>query len=136
MRENRKDSSELRRRLGTNIKRLRRARRCTQRNLAKLSGFSGSYISNVERGTVNITLANLQELARGLGCTEADLLASPLWTAHQQSCLDGRGRRPAARVSVPKPRPSFLTEIGRFANCARHLRALICGELQWEASHA
>jgi transcriptional regulator with XRE-family HTH domain len=70
----RKASQEVRRRLSTNLKRLREARGYTQRELARLCGFRNTYISNVEQGTVNIGLANLEALVRGLECAEEDLL--------------------------------------------------------------
>ena len=72
---NRKASQEIRHRLADNVLTFRKARRYTQAVLAKLSQLSKSYISNVEQGTVNITLANLEAIARGLGCSEAVLLA-------------------------------------------------------------
>jgi transcriptional regulator with XRE-family HTH domain len=70
----RKPSPEIRSRLASNIKRLREARGYTQGILAKLCRLNVKYISNVEQGTVNITLANLEALARGLRCSEEDLL--------------------------------------------------------------
>ncbi len=72
--QNRKPTDEILLRLSNNVKRLREARGYTQEDLAKLCGFKKSYISRVEQAIVNITLANLQTLARGLGCTEGDLL--------------------------------------------------------------
>ena len=33
-----------------------------------------NYISNIEQATVNISLANLETIARGLRCTANDLL--------------------------------------------------------------
>jgi len=74
---NRKASPEIRWRLSTNLKRLRRVRGYTQRELAKVCGFNTSYIGNVEQGTVNITLANLETLAKGLNCTIEDLVRRP-----------------------------------------------------------
>lgn len=67
-------SPEILHRLSSNLKRLRKIRIYTQKRLEKMSGLSRNYISNVERETVNITLANLEALANGLGCTESDLL--------------------------------------------------------------
>jgi DNA-binding XRE family transcriptional regulator len=75
--QNRKASPEIRWRLSTNLRRLRKARGYTQRQLAKLCGFSTSYIGNVEQGSVNITLANLETLAKGLNCAAEDLLRRP-----------------------------------------------------------
>lgn len=76
-RENRKASSEILRRLSTNLRRLRAARGYTQRELAKLCGFATSYVGNVEQERVNITLANLETLARVLDCAEEDLIGLP-----------------------------------------------------------
>jgi len=75
--QNRKASPEILWRLSTNLRKLRQARGYTQQELAKICGFSNSYIGNVEQGTVNITLANLETLAIGLGCAEEDLLRRP-----------------------------------------------------------
>ena len=75
---NRKASPEILWRLSENLRCLRRARGYTQRELAKVCGFSTSYIGNVEQGTVNITLANLETIGRGLCCSAEDLLRKPL----------------------------------------------------------
>ena len=75
--KNRKASSEILWRLSTNLKRLRRRRGYTQERLAKLCGFTKNYISNVEQATVNISLANLEALTKGLDCTAEDLLRRP-----------------------------------------------------------
>lgn len=73
---NRKASQHIRYRLAGNVVRLRRARGFTQMELAAECGMSPGYIGDVEQGTVNITLANLEALAAGLRCAEADLLWS------------------------------------------------------------
>jgi DNA-binding XRE family transcriptional regulator len=52
--------------LAANCRRLRTARGYTQEDLARLCGFTASYIGDVEQETVNITLANLETLAKGL----------------------------------------------------------------------
>jgi transcriptional regulator with XRE-family HTH domain len=70
----RKPSSEVLNRLAHNVRNLRKARGYTQERLGKLCRLEKNYISNVEQSTVNITLANLEAIARGLGCAEADLL--------------------------------------------------------------
>ncbi len=57
-----------------NLKRLRAARGYTQHALAEICGYSKSYISNVEQGTVNISLANLENIADGLNCPAEDPL--------------------------------------------------------------
>ena len=75
--QNRKASREIRRRLSVNLKRLRRARGYTQAELANFCQLSKNYISNIEQRRVNVTLASLEALAYGLGCTEEDLLRRP-----------------------------------------------------------
>ena len=74
MKRNRQPSPEMLGRLAVNLRRLRRERGYTQERLGKLSGLAKNYISNVEQSTVNVTLANLEALAKGLNCREADLL--------------------------------------------------------------
>lgn len=74
MKRNRQPSPEMLGRLAVNLRRLRRERGYTQERLGKLSGLPKNYISNIEQSTVNVTLANLEALARGLNCGEADLL--------------------------------------------------------------
>jgi DNA-binding XRE family transcriptional regulator len=73
-RRNRAPSQVIRYRLADNVRRLRLARGYTQRDLADLCQFTKSYISNVEQGTVNISLANLEAFAAGLVCREWELL--------------------------------------------------------------
>jgi transcriptional regulator with XRE-family HTH domain len=72
--QNRKPSAEILERLSTNLRKLRMARGMTQERLAQRCGFHKNYVSNVEQGTVNITLANLEAFADGLECWEEDLL--------------------------------------------------------------
>ncbi len=71
---NRKATGQILYRLADNVKRMRAARGYTQDELARICGFEKSYVSRVEQAIVNITLANLQALAVGLGCTESELL--------------------------------------------------------------
>jgi transcriptional regulator with XRE-family HTH domain len=61
---NRKPSLGIRHWLSDNLKRLRAAH----------CGLHKNYVSNVEQGAVNISLANLEALATGLGCIEWELL--------------------------------------------------------------
>jgi transcriptional regulator with XRE-family HTH domain len=70
----RKPSPEIRKKVAANLKALRKARLLTQQDLAARCGFRRNYVSNVEQATVNITLASIEELAKGLGCPEYLLL--------------------------------------------------------------
>jgi transcriptional regulator with XRE-family HTH domain len=76
--KNRKPSQEIRWRLATNLKRLREARGYTQLELARRSGLTNAYISKIEQELMNVSLANLEALANGLGCSEEDLVRRPL----------------------------------------------------------
>jgi transcriptional regulator with XRE-family HTH domain len=73
-RRNRAASQGIRYRLADNIKRLRHARGYTQKELAEVCQFHKNYVSNVEQGTVNISLANLEAFAAALVCREWELL--------------------------------------------------------------
>jgi len=73
----RKASPEILERLSQNLTRLRRARGLTQRALAQRCGVTKAYVSNIEQGTINVTLATLETLAQGLFCCVTDLLRQP-----------------------------------------------------------
>jgi transcriptional regulator with XRE-family HTH domain len=70
----RRPSVEICYRLADNLRRYRHYRGYTQHELARQCGFSNSYIGDVEQGTVNITLANLEAITNGLRCGEDELL--------------------------------------------------------------
>jgi len=72
--QHRKATPELPGRLARNMKRLRASRGYTQERLGMLCRLHKNYISNIEQATVNISLANLETIARGLRCTANDLL--------------------------------------------------------------
>lgn len=71
----RKPSLKLRRLLARNVKRLRGA--TSQKELGTRCGLNEKYISNIEQATQNVTLANLEALAKGLRCSPHELLAPP-----------------------------------------------------------
>ena len=75
----RKDSEQnslraLRQRIGANLRRLRKARRLNQRQLGQWVGIDSNFVSDVECGRRNLTLASLETLAKGLNCCESELL--------------------------------------------------------------
>ncbi|WP_353189883.1 helix-turn-helix transcriptional regulator [Pandoraea pnomenusa] len=57
----------LRRLIAENCRRLRLAQGISQEALSELCGFHRTYISQLERAVVNVTVDNIQLLADGLG---------------------------------------------------------------------
>ena len=65
----------MRRLVGRNVARIRRAKGLSQEELAARSGYSQQYLSGLERGRRNPTIVTLHELALALGVGHLDLLA-------------------------------------------------------------
>src|SRR6266576_3330142 len=59
--------------VGERLQALRRYRRCTLRVVAKRSGLSESFLSQVERGRASASIASLRRIADALGVSMADL---------------------------------------------------------------
>lgn len=66
---------ELQRRVGTNVRAIRLAAGCSQRELAKALTVHRTFVGAIERGERNLTLQSLERLAQGLGVDPVDLLA-------------------------------------------------------------
>jgi transcriptional regulator with XRE-family HTH domain len=60
--------------LGFRIKYLRKKRNLTQDELSYSSGINSKHLSEVERGTVNISIQNLDKISESLGIPLAVLL--------------------------------------------------------------
>ncbi|MCK4291871.1 MAG: helix-turn-helix transcriptional regulator [Planctomycetes bacterium] len=59
---------------GLRMKELRSAKGITQEELAGLAGLSRQYLGDVERGTRNISLVNIEKIATALQTTLSELL--------------------------------------------------------------
>lgn len=68
------DKDSLRRVVGKQIKHYRELLNLSQQDLGGLCGLRRSYIGSVERGERNITIDNLERIARGLGLSPEKLL--------------------------------------------------------------
>jgi transcriptional regulator with XRE-family HTH domain len=78
----------------------------TQARLARYYPCPKTFISNIEQGRVNATLATLEMLAAALHCCESDLLR--------------RGRLPAQGPPPPRgPHPADRTSLNRVAPAPR-----------------
>ena len=64
----------MRKLVGRNFGRFRRARGFTQESFAEASGFTQQYISGLETGRRNPTVVTLFELASALGVSHVDLV--------------------------------------------------------------
>jgi transcriptional regulator with XRE-family HTH domain len=65
---------DMRKLVGRNAARLRKAAGLTQEQLAERSGFSQQYISRLEQGRRNPTVVTLYELANALGVSHVELV--------------------------------------------------------------
>ena len=66
-----KDEAE---KLGRNLKRIRTEKDITQSDIARLLGVSRGFVSNLEKGKTNPTLATITKLAGAIGVTTDELL--------------------------------------------------------------
>jgi len=60
--------------LGKNLKRIRTAKKLSQGAIARKLGVHRAYISGIENGKRNPTLATIQKLAKALGVSPKELL--------------------------------------------------------------
>ena len=65
---------DMRRIVGSNVRKLRLEKNLTQEQFAELSGLSQQYISGLERGHRNPTVVTLYEIATALKTRPVDLL--------------------------------------------------------------
>jgi len=65
---------DMRKLVGRNFARLRRAKGLTQEEVEARSGFSQQYLSNLERGHRNPTVITLFELAQALEVSHVELV--------------------------------------------------------------
>jgi transcriptional regulator with XRE-family HTH domain len=82
---------DLQRRLGENLRALRRSRQLSQEGLADALGIHRTYVGGLERGERNVTLRTVERLADLLDVDPAALLV-PVAPAR----VERRGRRAAA----------------------------------------
>jgi len=67
----------LQRILADNLKRVRCERGYSQEKLAEIVDLHRTYISGIERGTRNVSLRNIEKIARALELPVIDLLTEP-----------------------------------------------------------
>ncbi|MFH1178701.1 MAG: helix-turn-helix transcriptional regulator [bacterium] len=65
---------QISKKLGVNIKKIRTKKRMSQGDICRKLDMDRSYMSAIESGKKNITIAVLEKLANALGASPADLL--------------------------------------------------------------
>lgn len=61
--------------LGLKIKKIRKGKGLSQEQLATKSKLHRTYISDIERGDRNVSIKNIEKIAKALGVTISDLLS-------------------------------------------------------------
>ena len=61
-------------RFGQNVQRIRKERNISQEKLAELAGLHRTYIGMIERAEKNITLCNIEKIAKALGVEISELV--------------------------------------------------------------
>jgi transcriptional regulator with XRE-family HTH domain len=87
--------------VGDRVRQVRQLKRFTLRTVAKRAELSVSFLSQVERGKANPSIASLQRIAAALGMSIAEL-------------FDGEGTVPSSRVLRRDDRPGLaMGQLGR-----------------------
>jgi transcriptional regulator with XRE-family HTH domain len=87
--------------VGDRVRQVRQLKRFTLRTVAKRAELSESFLSQVERGKANPSIASLQRIAAALGMSISDL-------------FDGDGAVPTSRVLRKDERPGLaMGQLGR-----------------------
>jgi transcriptional regulator with XRE-family HTH domain len=69
-----KPASKARDQLARNLRLIRAKKGISQEALAELAGMHRTYVGSVERGERNISIDNIEKLAKALGVLTADLV--------------------------------------------------------------
>jgi ribosome-binding protein aMBF1 (putative translation factor) len=76
-----------------NMRRIRKAKELTQEKIAELAELHPNYVSSVERGERNISICNIERIAKALGVTMAELVAAPVRDAEATAVAPGDAPR-------------------------------------------
>lgn len=60
--------------IGENIKRVRKEKKMTQKDLGEIVGISNTYLSDIEIGRTNPSIKTLKRIAKGLDVSYVELL--------------------------------------------------------------
>ena len=110
----------IEKRLGTSVRSWRNRQGISQDELAKRSGFQRSYISDVERGSRNVSLKSIEKLAEALGISVVTLFADVNSHAASEPLRAGE----LAEILLVEDNDSdslLVTQVLRKANLANRL---------------
>ena len=68
------NGNEILVRFGQNVQRIRKERNISQEKLAELAGLHRTYIGMIERAEKNITLCNIEKVAKALNVKISELV--------------------------------------------------------------
>jgi transcriptional regulator with XRE-family HTH domain len=74
---NQTQKCDAQRLFAANMRRIRKAKELTQEKVAEIAELHPNYVSSAERGERNISICNIERIARALGVTMAELVAMP-----------------------------------------------------------
>jgi transcriptional regulator with XRE-family HTH domain len=99
--------------LGERLRGIRQLRRRTLREIAAAAEISESFLSQLERGRANATIATLQRLATALGIEVSDLFTSPAPRPHvlRREARDFVAWGQAGRKALLTPKPFHNLEV-------------------------
>ncbi len=104
--------------LGERIRAIRQLRRRTLKEIATAAGISESFLSQLERGRTNATIATLQRLATALGIEVSDLFSTdtsrPRVIRRDTREFVAWGRQGRKALLTPKPFHSLEVVVARF----------------------
>jgi len=90
----------LQRVIGTNISRFRRERGWTRGELSRAMGISTRYLSLIEKGEANITIAILERAAEALKVSPVELLILPEKEQERERVIFPRRRKKTTRELI------------------------------------
>ena len=104
--------------LGERLRAIRQLRRKTLKEVASAAGISESFLSQLERGRTNATIATLQRLSTALGIEVSDLFttnaARPRVLRRDAREFIAWGRLGRKALLTPKPFQSLEVVVARF----------------------
>jgi transcriptional regulator with XRE-family HTH domain len=65
---------DIQKKVGKKVRKIRKQKNLSQEELAFRSGLHRTYISDIERGGRNVSIKNIEKIARALGIKPSELL--------------------------------------------------------------